>query len=90
MITQQCFTFRVRKSAKRKRPREKRDWIQDCKVRRAGDLDPTPSPLVLSKVTTVHTLNCVLYFYATGTIKYSAASMNNVNKMSGQLFNGGV
>ena len=31
-----------------------------------------------------------IFKHATGTIQYSATSMNNVNKMSGQLFNGGV
>ena len=41
---------------------KKRDRIQECKVRRAGDLDPTLSPLVLSNVTRVDILNCVLYF----------------------------
>ena len=48
------------KISQRKKAQKKRDGIQDCKVRRAGDLDPTLSPLVLSNVTTVHTLNCVL------------------------------
>ena len=57
MITQQCFTFRGRKSAKRKKAQKKRDGIQDCKVRRAGDLDTTLSSLVLSNVTTVRARN---------------------------------
>ena len=57
MITQQCFTFRGRKSAKEKRPSKKGDGIQDCKVRRAGDLDTTLSSLVLSNVTKVRARN---------------------------------
>ena len=44
MITQQCFTFRVRKSAKGKRPRKKRDWIQDCNVTEGGRFGPHPVP----------------------------------------------
>ena len=60
MITQQRFTFRVENQPKEKGPEKKRDGIQDCKVRRAVVLDPTLSPLVLSNVTMVYTLNCVL------------------------------
>ena len=44
MITQQCFAFRDRKRAKGRKPRKKGAGICECKVRRAGDLDPTHSP----------------------------------------------
>ena len=44
MITQQCFAFRDRKRAKREEAKKKGGGICKCKVRRAGDLDPTLSP----------------------------------------------
>ena len=50
------------KMRQRENAEKKMDRIQESKVRRAGDLDPTLSPLVLSNVTRVHILNCVLYF----------------------------
>ena len=79
------------KMRQRENAEKKMDRIQECKVRRAGDLDPNLSPLVLSNVQGYTYLTVYFIFkHATGTIQYSATSMNNVNEMSGQFFNGGV
>ena len=53
------LSFAVESELKEKR-QEKRGGVKEYKVRRAGALDPTVFLLVLSYVTTVHTLNCVL------------------------------
>ena len=58
MITQQCFTFRGRKWAVGKTLRKK--GMPDTEGGRFGPYAaPTPTPQVLSNVTTVHTLNRV-------------------------------
>ena len=59
MITQQCFTFRRRNQPKEKGP-EKKGRDPGLQGTEGGRFGPDPVPLVLSNVTTVHTLNRVL------------------------------
>ena len=79
MITQQCFTFRGRKSAKRKKAQKKRDGIQDCKVRRAGDLVPASLKQRNNGTYTQQEQYNIQQLQWTALIK-----------LSGQVFNGGI